>query len=183
MKKYLALIAIGLACLTAPAQVINTNTSPPSLTFGHAIQGVFDALTTGTNWAVAPFFTVVEDTKSDKTLYGGGLAVFYNLGEHSSAMLRVEGLDKNFYLTSAALQLQLPFDLLGGKMRATPFGFVGGAYKLGSDSDEGMIGIAGAGWDFKIPSFSNHYSFAFDAEYWSDRDGIQWRISPIVWRF
>jgi len=184
MKKLIGTALIGLACtMNSPAQVLNTNTSPPTLTFGYALQGVFDAMTTASNWVAAPFVTIVQDTRTDKTLYGGGIGLLYNLGEHSAAMVRLDALDNNFYLTSANLQLSLPFDIMSGKVRMTPFGFVGGAYKFGSEADDGMIGVAGAGWDFKIPSFSKHYSFAFDAEYWSDRPGVQWRIAPIVWRF
>ena len=86
-------------------------------------------------------------------------------------------------MASANLQLQLPYDAFKSAARITPFGFVGGAYQFGGSADGSMIGILGAGLDVKFPKLSSNFSVAFDAEYWSDRPGVQWRFSPFVWKF
>lgn len=192
MKRFLlSLLAVGLLRLTGYSQTnaftgigLNTNTSPPTLTLGAGIDEAIAALTTATNWAVAPFLTLVKDAEADKTLWGGGVAGVYNLSEHAASIVRLDYLDGNLYLLGADLQLSLPFDTFSGNMRNTPFGFVGGAWKFSSgQGDERVIGVVGAGYDLKFPKLSKHWSVAFDAEYWSDRPGVQWRFTPFVWRF
>ena len=133
--------------------------------------------------AVAPFVTLVQDNETKKNTFGGGLAGIFNLTDHAGTMIRVEELGGAFYMVSANLQLQLPFNAFNGAARITPFGFVGGAMPFGSHADTSVMAITGAGMDIKFPKLSSHFSMAFDAEYWSDRPGVQWRFSPFVWKF
>lgn len=165
------------------AQVdVNTNAPIPVLTFSDSVNRALTALSTGTNWVIGGFFTYVRDRNAEKNLWGGGVAALFKLSDNAGTMLRAEELDGTFYLITGNLQLQLPFDLLQGKIRCTPFGFVGGGDSFGSHA-QGMVGIAGAGWDLKLPQFSKKFSVAFDCEYWSDRPGIQWRFAPLVYHF
>lgn len=181
MKKILlSLLAVGLLAFTGYSQ---TNSLPaPSLSLGVSLDAAILELTTATNWTVAPFFTYHRDIEKRKNDFGGGLAAIFNLTDKTATVLRVESLSRDFYLATGNLQLQLPFDAFNGKVRVTPFGFLGGGQKFGS-GDNAFIGIAGTGMDFKIPSFSKQWSAAFDAEYWSDRPGVQWRFAPFVWKF
>jgi hypothetical protein len=162
---------------------VNTNAPVPELTLGASLDSVLSAITTATNWTVAPFMTVVRDNESDRTLYGAGVAGIFNLTSKAATMIRVEELEGDFYMVSANLQLQFPFDAFQGNARITPFGFFGAALPWGGHVRDGLIGIAGAGWDVSFPKVSSHWSVAFDLEYWSDRPGVQWRISPLVWKF
>lgn len=186
MKKIaLALLAAFAISASAQTPTISTNSlGVPTLTLGKQIDTAIEALTTGTNWAVAPFMTYVHDDTSGKELYGGGLAGVYNISDLTAGMVRLDYLDQDFYMVGASLQLSLPFYSFNGNVKNTPFGFAGGAYKFGGDAvNSSVIGIVGAGYDIKFPKLSEHWSMAFDVEYWSDRPGAQWRFSPFVWKF
>lgn len=194
MKKFLLSLAVGMICLaafsqttntiTAPGLSLNTNTSPPTLTFGASITAVFDALATATNWTViGPYATYVRDQEKHRNLWGGGVGAVYNLSPYAGTMIRMDMVDDDFYMVSGNLVLQVPFDSFNGALRSTPFGFVGAAEPFGPNAKNGLVGIVGAGWDFKFPKLSQHWSMAFDAEYWSDRPGVQWRFAPFVFKF
>ena len=176
------MLALGIA-LPARGQVaLNTNTSPPTLT-GPGID-LLKYLGTATNWVVAPFMTY--DTANHQ--YGGGLAGVINITSTLGTMLRVDYLGSEFYQVSAGLQLQAPISV-GSNFMITPFGFSTIATPLsGAGSQNGTVqGVFGSGLDFKFPNLSSHFSMAFDAEYWTARPGgkagLQWRFSPLVWRF
>lgn len=182
MKNFLATLAVGLLALTGYSQTVqpvslNTNTSPPTLS-GPLID-VMGALATATNWVVAPFGTYSEaDSK-----YGGGIAAVYNITEAVGSMFRFDYLDRNFNMVSASMELQQPI-VIAGKLKVTTFAFSGIATTVGgAGTENGTVqGVFGAGMDFK-PVSSKHWSAAFSAEYWSARDGVQWRFSPFVWKF
>lgn len=180
MKKLcLSLLAVVALATAGYSQVLNTNTTPPTLS-GPLIDALID-FSRATNWVVAPYATY----SGDGNAWGGGLAAVYNLTPVVGTMLRVDWMENSFTMVSANLELSAPI-MIADTVKVTPFGFTGIATPLGGDGPNNYTvqGIFGAGMDVKFPKLSSHWSMAFDAEYWTARpETVQWRFAPFVWRF
>jgi len=183
MKKELTIVLLLAASLfAAQAQpvVLNTNTSPPTLA-GPGVDA-FNTITTATNWIVAPFFEYSPDAKEQQ--WGGGMAAIVNLNESRTlaTMLRADYVEGDWWMPSASLQLQFPITV-ASNITITPFAFTGVALPLGGKDKTTLQGVFGSGFDIKMNKLSKHWSMAFDVEYWSVANGIQYRFSPFVWKF
>lgn len=196
MKKILlSLLAVGLLAFTGYSQTnalpspslaigIDTNANPPVLT-GPFID-IIGSLASATNIVVA----VAAEYSPDTSTFGASAALVYNITPVVGTMLRFDYLpgtvagSSDFSMVSANLQLQVPMTI-AGKIQWTWFGLSGIATPLGgAGTDNGTVqGVFGAGADIKIPSFSSHWSMAFDVEKWTALPGLQYRFSPLVWKF
>ena len=184
MKRSILYLAVGLLAVTGLSQTLNTNGPVPTLT-GPFID-VVGQLATATNWVVAPFFTYVKDAHT----WGGGIAAVYNITSAVGTMLRLDYVPtaeagaSDLSMVSANLQLQQSVTI-ANKVQVTMFGLSGIATPMGgAGTDNGTVqGVFGAGADFKIPSLSSHWSMAFDVEKWTAMPGLEFRFSPLVWKF
>jgi hypothetical protein len=180
-KLLFSLLAVGLLAVTGHSQPISVNTNTTPATLEGPIWDAFSLLGTATNWAVAPFLTIAEKDGGGN-VYGGGIAGIYNITEQLGSMLRADFLDDNWNMVSGGLEFQWPIKL-GDWGVIRPFGESLVAIPFGQNVNDKVLGILGAGADIKFPKLSRHWSMAFSAEFWTDRDGIQWRIAPFVWKF
>ena len=170
------LLAASLFAAQAQPVVVNTNTSPPTLS-GPGMDAI-KSLATATNWLAAPFMTYGSETHD----VGGGLALVYNITDTVGTMLRVDYYGNKWSMVSANLQLQLPITV-ASNAQVTTFGYTGISMPV-SGSDKGTVqGLFGAGVDLKFPKLSRHWSAAVAAEYWTQERGVQWRFAPFVWKF
>lgn len=178
-KMLLSLLAVGLLAATGYTQ---TNLPPPSLSLGVSLDAALAQLEAASNYTAFTFVTYHRDSTKQVNEFGGGIGVAFNHTENAATVLRLEVVGRDVYLVNGNLQLSLPFDSFKGYVRQIPFGFVGGGQKFGNGPSE-FVGIAGAGYGLQFPKWSKHYLCGFDAEYWSDRPGVQWRFCPLGWDF
>lgn len=169
------LMAVGL-CTAGYSQVINTNTSPP--TIGGPVTNVISFLSeTGTNWMFVPFGITYEN-KEGKRKAGGGIGAFYKVSDFVLTGIRFDVLDE-LYMPSGNIQLQVPFQI-GGKVKVTPFGFAGVATAISHTSEnEPVLGIFGAGMAVNI---TKNLYIVGDVEVWTGFPGEQYRAG-LVWKF
>lgn len=175
MKKYLALLALAVTCVTGYSQSTNivwqTNivtvtqqgTNAPFLS--GPLVDVFRFVSSGTNWVIAPYGIVA---KSDaKYTVGGGIALAYHLSDFVMPMMRLDYMDHKLYMPSANLQLQAPVTLFG-KVTTIPFAFAGIATPIsGTGNNNGtVVGIFGAGLALRLDFLGS---------------GKFWQKSDLVW--
>lgn len=196
MRKYIATLAIALACLTASSAEIITATPEQPLTSGTwepvtldpntpLLSGPFvevlDKLTTATNWGVAIFSLQTPRSKSTgKPAWGGGALFLYNFNDYFGAGLGIDNMDGNTTMPSAQMQLSAPL-FIGGTngLRVTPFGFTGIATPVsGTDYDNGSpVGIFGAGLGVRIVGGLN----AFYAIEQRTGEPSLWNVFGLTW--
>src|SRR5690348_15720146 len=146
MKKRTKLISIltasSLIALTSLAQ---TNAPPSGGT-------LWDFVTTGSNYWVAPFGTYAPDAKTA----GGGVALGYRVSEVVNPILRLDYFNGALWVPSLTAQIQPPRTLLG-KIPIVPFGIAGAATPIsGAGVGNGtFVTVLGAGAAFKFDSVSS----------------------------
>jgi hypothetical protein len=176
MKKLFIVQLIIIALLGALPLRGQTNTN----TLPQPYEQVFEFLSQGSNWIIAPYGTFTTDHH-----YGGGLALGYHLNDFMVPFLRLDYLDypgQELWMPSGSLQLQAPINLstnvsiipfvVGGI--ATPIQSGGAGVSAGTP-----VGIFGGGADIK---FSQHFGVLADWETWSSFPAQQIRVG-FHWRF
>lgn len=172
---------IALLCLlvsTAHSQVINTNTSPPTLE-GPGMEFI-EFLSQGSNWIIAPYG--IYDSGSEQ--FGAGIGAFYQINNFVLAGMRLDGLGAedgwDMWMPSGQIQLQAPL-VLFGKVKLTPFGFTGIATPVtGQQGDNGTgVGVFGAGLAVGI---SKNFHLVGDIEKWvgAHFTGEQYRFGVAI---
>lgn len=166
-----AVLAMGMA-MPVEAQTSGPPPDTNSLSSGSLIGAVpsnlWDYVTTGTNYWVAPFTTIAVDSKS----FGGGIAVGYKVSELVNPVLRLDYFNGSVYMPSLTAQLQAPRSILG-KIPVTPFGIAGmGTPIAGAGLQNGTaVTILGAGLALRGDSFVktgllSHMDLVADYEKW-----------------
>lgn len=152
----------------------------PLLLLGSSLQAqtngptIWDYLTTGSNYWVAPFSTFSTGDKS----FGGGIALGYLATEAINPVLRLDYFAGQAFMVSGNLQLQPPRRLLG-KFPVVPFGIAGVGTPFSGSGATGVapgtaIGIVGAGAALKLDflssntnSFLRRLDLVGDYEHWA----------------
>lgn len=155
MKKTLAsLLAVCALSLSGYSQVLNTNTSPPTL------EGPFidflGSLSTWTNWGIATFGIYTprstSTTKSGSS-FGAGAVALYNINPFVATGVGIDWLDNDITMPSAQVQFQAPFKVGGANgITFRPFAFTGVATPVAGEgqSNLSVAGLIGAGMGVKI---------------------------------
>lgn len=168
MRKYIATLAIALACLTASAAEIitatpeqpltsgtwepvtlNTNTSP--LLSGPFVD-ILDKLTTATNWGVAAFgIYTPNSTTTGKKAYGAGAVFLYNINSYMATGLGIDWLENDVTMPNGQFQFQAPLKI-ANSLTLTPFVFTGIATPISGDgyNNGQVVGLFGAGLAAKV---------------------------------
>ncbi|MDE2099096.1 MAG: hypothetical protein KGL39_17715 [Patescibacteria group bacterium] len=173
MKKIASLILIaGLTALALPAGA-QTATNPAPVTVTNALPAgaastLWDFLTTGSNYWVAPYSTM---STGDRT-FGGGIAIGYRASAIINPVVRLDYFGGHFWMPSLTAQLQPPQSLMG-KIPIIPFAIAGGATPIsGAGGGNGQfVSILGAGAALRLDwvgsgSFWQHTDLAVDYEKW-----------------
>lgn len=152
MKFILSIImAVGL-CATGYSQVLDTNTSPPTLS-GPFID-MLGSLSTATNWGIATFGIYTPKTdKPGKAGLGAGAVALYNITPYVATGVGIDWLNDDVTMPSAQVQFQAPLRIGGTNgVVVRPFAFTGVATPVaGMGDDNGnVVGIIGAGLGVKI---------------------------------
>lgn len=177
MKKLILATVLALLTFASSAQT-NTNNAP--VISGPAADAWAFITTAGvTNWMIAPY--AIYSTTSKE--FGGGLGVGYRLSDFVVPTLRVDYLNKEIWMPSANLQLQVPVTILG-KVTVIPFTFAGVATTVsGGGTDNGAaVGMLGVGGAIRL---STHFDVIGDYELWNGgpfRSDNQIRFG-FVWKF
>jgi hypothetical protein len=155
MKKFFcSILAVCALALTGYSQVLDTNTSPPTLS-GPFVD-FLGSLSQATNWGVATFgiYTPHSSTSSSSgASYGAGAVVLYNISPYVATGVGIDWLDKNVTMPSAQVQFQAPIRIGGTNgVIFRPFAFTGVATPVaGEGTDNGTaVGLFGAGIGVKI---------------------------------
>jgi hypothetical protein len=179
MKKLFAsLLAVCALALSGYSQVLNTNTTPPTLE-GPGLE-LIQFLSQGSNWIVAPYGIYDDGSKQ----FGAGIGAFYEVSSFFLVGMRLDGLGNDtgweLWMPSGQVQLQAPF-MLFGKVKVTPFGFGGIATPLSGQGDENgtPVGIFGAG--LAVGVYKNLHLVA-DVEEWvgANFSGEQYRFGLAI---
>jgi hypothetical protein len=172
MKKLLSIIAIVSACFFCSAQTNDTGTNAPI--FGGPITNIFNFIGSGSNFMTAAYGIVSAD--GEKT--GGGLALAYKINDYVAPVLRVDYYDREIWMPSGSLQLQLPLTI-SSKVRVTPFVFAGVATPLNSETDRPVEGIFGLG---AAVGLTSKISLVADVEVWTGFESEQLRFG-VLYKF
>lgn len=133
-------IALSLHCIAQ-----TTNTSP-----GVIDSPVFQFLTQGSNWIVAPYAIYDTTTKN----FGGGIGAGYKLNDFVVPTMRLDYINNGLWVPSGSLQLQAPVTIMG-KVTVIPFVFTGIATSLRNEDNRyngSAVGIFGLGGAVRINS-------------------------------
>jgi hypothetical protein len=165
--KMIAVLAVML-CVTGFSQ---TNTDPPSLLSGPAIDAI-SFLSTGSNWMVAPYGIISADAKK----FGGGIGIGYHVSDFVVPTMRLDYYDGRIWMPSGSLQIQAPITI--SKLTVIPFGFTGIATPLtGKASADGSpVGIFGIGGAVRI---GTRWDVIADYEYWTGFPQKQIRLGAV----
>lgn len=144
MKRFIlaALTALGI-CASVSAQ---TNL-PPISGNTNFWPGLWETLTTGTNWVIAPHYIY----SIDKHRSGAGLALVARVSENVATAVGFDYLGPDgVWMPNATLQLNAP-TLTLGKIKTVFFGYTGIATPLSSgDQNWSAVAIAGTGVNLYI---------------------------------
>lgn len=142
MKRYTITLLAALALTCAGySQIVDTNTSPPSL--GGFWNDAIHFVGTGTNWS----FYADAIIPTEKSLSpGGGVFAYCAINEYAGAAMGFDVVDKDITMPSVSVQLQVPVQL-GQNVRLVPYGYTGMSMPLsGRGDDNGTVnGLIGAG--------------------------------------
>lgn len=165
MKKVTVSIAMLMTLVISSFAQQQQDTNAPVSVIG---SNLFDYLTTGSNYWVAPYATAATSGGS----FGGGIAVGYKISELVNPVLRLDYFNGSAYMPSLTAQLQAPRAIMG-KIPVTPFGIAGmGTPIAGAARDNGaMVTILGAGLALRGDSlvktgFLSHCDLVADYEKW-----------------
>jgi hypothetical protein len=164
---------------------VDTNPAPPVI--GGPAASWLAFLGSGSNWMLAPYFTIAEESKK----IGGGIAVGYLLSPNIVTVMRFDEFDRRAYMPSLSIQLQAPVKLFQAAT-LIPFGFVGAASPISGAGDKNgapvaILGIGGAlRLDFiKSTGFFSKLDLVYSHELWEgleSKDVKQDRVG-ILYRF
>lgn len=145
-------MAVGLLASTGYSQVLDTNSTPPTLS-GPFIDFV-GSLATATNWGVATFGIYAPKSDNGKGTAGAGAVALYNITPYLATGIGIDWLEGgNVTMPSAQVQFQAPLRIGGTNgVLLRPFAFTGVATPVaGMGKDNGnVIGLVGAGMGVKI---------------------------------
>lgn len=160
--------------LTLAAFNVKAQTNPPIIT-GPGTE-IIKFLSSGTNWMISTYGIYDTGTKRG----GGGIAVLKDVTDYIAVGIRVDYLNKNFWMPQADFQLQAPFQLFG-KVTVIPFAFTGIATPLGGRGSENHtpIGIVGIGAAIRIYKGLDAVT---SYEKWNTMDGNQIRLG-VLYKF
>lgn len=179
MKKFFcSMLAVCALALSGYSQVLDTNTTPPTIE-GPGMEFI-QFLSQGSNWVIAPYGIYDDGSKR----YGGGLGAFYEVSPFFLVGMRLDALDTanglELWMPSGNIQLQAPF-ILFGKVKVTPFGQTGIATPVSGagDNNGDPVGIFGAG--VAIGVYKNLHLIG-DIEKWvgADFTGQQYRFGIAI---
>lgn len=184
MRKILILlVALSAFCMaSAPAAepvVLNTNTSPPTLS-GPFIDAL-GLLSTATNLSVAPYGLY----RTSDGRAGGGIAALYNITPNFASGVGLDMMDSQLWMPSGQVQFQLPL-VIAGTVTTTPFGYTGLSTPIGGAGDDNgtAVGIFGAGLGLKLlgDTQGRHLSLFYSIEHRTGFDG-EWMRFGLYYRF
>jgi hypothetical protein len=183
MRSILSAALLTLALAFAPsakAQSAPDTNAPPDLStnaplFGGPGAQLFNFLSTGSNWMIAPYGIVSTEHK-----VGGGVAFGYKLSPFIVPLMRLDYFNGTLWMPSMSLQLQVPFTIMG-KFTVVPFTSAGLATPLaGAGTANGSaVGIFALGAAVRI---SSRFDIVGDYEKWSGFKGAQIRAG-ILYKF
>jgi hypothetical protein len=151
-KIFASLLAVCALALSGYSQVLDTNTTPPTLS-GPFID-FLGSLSTATNWGVATFAIYSPRGGSDgKGSAGMGAVALYNISPYVATGVGIDWLDNDVTMPSGQIQFQAPFRIGGTNgVVVRPFAFTGVATPIaGAGHDNGsVVGLIGAGLGVKL---------------------------------
>lgn len=175
MKKLFLVLLLSVLPVLGFSQ---TNTPPePAPIVSGEWTNIINFISSGSNWMVAPY-AIYDVTSKD---VGGGVGAFYLLSPLAAVGMRVDYINKEFWMASGDIQIQLPITLFG-KFTAVPFGFVGLATPLSGAGDENGTAqaIYGTGLAVRV---SKIIDVAADWERWTARSSHDQVRAAVVFRF
>jgi len=172
-------LALGVFLPSLPAQTpVPTNAPATTTGLGPQVDALTGFLAQGSNWMAAPYGIAYHDALG-KTRFGGGVGIGYRISDYVIPTMRLDFLDRQFYMPSGSLQLQLPIHI--GKFTVIPLAFSGIASPIGGrQNGNGAVGgIFGTGAAIQL---GKKFDIIADMEKWTSFSGNQYRLG-FVYKF
>lgn len=130
---------------------VDTNPVPPVI--GGPAASALAFLGSGSNWMIAPYFTI---STADHSV-GGGLAAGYIVTPNVVTLMRLDYFDSKVYMPSLSIQLQAPVKLFQ-TATLVPFLDVGAGAPISGNGDNNgtPVTIVGAGAALRLDFFTSN---------------------------